>query len=208
MIPGGVSVLLEHSAVGVAALTGVLAVRSKPVDLFGVLVLALVTALGGGTVRDLLAGDLPVLWVREPQLVGTATAVGLIGFFVVRRVNLPADALLIADAFVLALFTVSGTRKGVRWGFAPPIAVTMGVITGVAGGILRDTLTGEIPLVFRRQIHLYATAAFFGATLLVALTRLGLGASLCAAVGLGVTLALRLAGIRWKLGLPEFRSPP
>jgi uncharacterized membrane protein YeiH len=207
MIPAGVSVLLEHTAVGAAALTGVLAARGKQVDLFGVVVLAIVTALGGGTVRDLLVGDMPVVWVREPQLVGTATGVGLIAFFVARRSNLPIQALLVADAFALALFAVSGARKGLHWGVAPSIAIAMGVITGVAGGIIRDTLTGEIPLVFRRQIYLYATAAFFGATLLVVLMRLGVSEPVCAGSGIGITLLLRLAGIRWKIGLPEFRTP-
>lgn len=105
---------LEHFGVGISAISGVLAARGKKVDLFGVLVLALVTSFGGGTVRDLLAGDLPVVWVKEPALLLNATAVALVTFLVPPGVReLPRSILLVADACALALFTIVGTRKGV-----------------------------------------------------------------------------------------------
>src|SRR3954462_9463502 len=135
---------LEHFGVGVSAISGVLAARGKRVDLFGVLVLALVTAFGGGTVRDLLVGDLPVVWIREPAFLLNASIMALLTFFVRRVRELPRGFLLVADAFALALFTIIGTRKGVALQFAPPVAVLLGVVTGVAGGILRDVLTGEV----------------------------------------------------------------
>src|SRR3954447_13040810 len=150
---------LEHFGIAVSAISGVLAARGKRVDLFGVLVLALVTSFGGGTVRDVLVGDLPVVWIREPAFLLNATLVTFVTFFVRRVRELPRSFLLVADAFALALFTIVGTRKGIVMNFAPPVAVLLGVVTGVAGGILRDVLTGEVPLVFRPQIYLYATAA-------------------------------------------------
>lgn len=193
---------LEHFGVGVSAISGVLAARGKKVDLFGVLVLALVTAFGGGTVRDLLVGDLPVVWIREPTFLLNATVVAVLTFFVRRVRELPGSFLLVADAFALALFTIVGTRKGVSLEFAPPVAVLLGVVTGVAGGILRDVLTGEVPLVFQPQIYLYATAALIGATAFVTAhhwwpDQPGITVGCTALI-----LLLRLAGIRLKLSLP------
>ena len=193
---------LEHFGVGVSAISGVLAARGKKVDLFGVMVLALVTAFGGGTVRDVLVGDLPVVWIREPALLLNATTVALVTFFVRRVRELPTSFLLVADAFALALFTIIGTRKGVALNFAAPVAVLLGVVTGVAGGILRDILTGEVPLVFRPQIYLYATASLAGASAFVLLLRAWPNPASVTIVCTALILALRLIGIRLKLTLP------
>jgi uncharacterized membrane protein YeiH len=197
--------LLEHFGVGVAAITGVLAARGKKVDLFGVVVLALVTAFGGGTLRDLLVGDAPVFWIRDPNFLLNATAVAVVTFFTARVHAFPGSVLLVADAFALALFTTIGVEKALIFNVTPSIAVAMGVITGVAGGIMRDLLTGEIPLVFRREIYLYATAALCGALVLVALNRAWPNEPMNMPFAAGLTLVLRLAAIRWKLGLPVFR---
>jgi uncharacterized membrane protein YeiH len=197
--------LFEHFGVSVAAITGVLAARGKQVDLFGVLVLALVTAFGGGTIRDVLIGDLPVFWTADQSFILNATATAVIMFYLVRFHELPATVLMVADAFVLALFTMIGTRKALAFHVAPSIAVMMGVTTGVAGGILRDLLIGEIPLVFRREIYLYATAAFGGASAFVLLNAYSANGKTNAILSALVTLLLRLAGIRWRITLPLFR---
>lgn len=196
---------LEHFGVGVAAITGVLAARGKGVDLFGVIVLALVTAFGGGTLRDLLVGDSPVFWVRDPNFLLTATAVAVVAFFAVRFYEIPGNVLQVADAFALALFTMIGVKKALTFHVAPSIALAMGVITGVVGGIIRDLLAGEIPLVFRPAIYLYATAALCGAVVFLILQRWSLGEHADMIVASSVTLLLRFAAIRWKLGLPVFR---
>lgn len=197
--------LLEHFAVSIAAITGVLAARGKAVDLFGVLVLALVTAFGGGTIRDVLLGDLPVFWMADQSFVLNAALTAVVVFFLVRYHELPMTVLMVADAFALALFTMIGTRKGLTFPVAPSIAVMLGVTTGVAGGILRDLLIGEIPLVFRREIYLYATAAFGGAVAFVLLNKYTSSAQWNAILGTLVTLLLRLAGIKWRIRLPMFR---
>ncbi len=194
--------VLEHFGIAVAAITGVLAARGKRIDLFGVLVLALVTAYGGGTVRDLLMGDLPPVWLRSSAYLLNATLTALVTFFVVRLRSLPERVLLVADAFALALFTMIGVRKGITLDFTPSVAILLGIITGVAGGILRDVLLGEVPLVFRREINLYATAALGGAALYVGLHAAGTAEEIATTAGVILTLALRLAGIRWKIGLP------
>src|SRR3989441_11478027 len=198
--------ILEHVGISVSAIGGVLAARGKSIDLFGVIVLALVTAFGGGTVRDLLVGDLPVGWLRTSDYLLNATITALAAFFVVRLKHLPRTALLVADAFALALFTMIGTRKGVSLHLSLTVAVLLGVVTGVAGGILRDVLTGEVPLVFQPQIHLYATAALCGSVAFVALVRAGVSDMKATLAGALFVLALRLAGIRWKISLPILES--
>ena len=195
----------EHFAVSVAAITGVLAARGKQVDLFGVLVLAFVTAFGGGTIRDVLLGNRPLFWMADQSFVLNVAATAVITFYLVRYHELPTDVLMIADAFALALFTMIGTRKALALHVAPPIAVMMGVTTGVAGGILRDLLIGEIPLVFRREIYLYATAAFGGASAFVLLDQYSQNPKWDAVLATLVTLLLRLSGIRWRIALPMFR---
>jgi uncharacterized membrane protein YeiH len=195
---------LEHGALAVAASGGVLAARGKQIDLFGVLVLGLVTAFGGGTVRDLMIGDLPVAWLRNVPLVTTAVVATVVTFAVARFCELPQNLLLIADAFALALYTIIGAKKALGFGVEPVIAVVMGVITGVAGGAIRDVITGQIPLVFQPHIHLYATAAMVGAAVFVFLARIPAWAEASLPIGVGLTLVLRLAAIRWKLVLPLF----
>ena len=196
--------LLEHFGVTVSAITGVLAARGKQVDLFGVLVLALVTALGGGTIRDVLLGH-GIFWTGDASYLVNAAITAVITFYLVRFHELRFSVLLVADAFSLALFTIIGTQKSLSFQTPAAIAVAMGVTTGVAGGILRDLLIGEIPLVFRREIYLYATAAFCGASCFVLLNRWSANLQLNIILGTTVTLLLRLAGIRWKIALPMFR---
>jgi len=195
---------LEHFGVAVGAITGVLAARGKQVDLFGVIVLALVTAFGGGTLRDLLLGA-PVFWMWDQWYLLNGTLTAVIIFYAVRFHELPETVLLVADAFVLAFFTMLGTRKGLAFSVAPSIAVVMGVTTGVAGGVLRDVLLNELPLVFRREIYLYATAAFFGASFFIVLHRWSPFPETNLIVGTIATLLLRLAGIKWKIALPMLR---
>lgn len=202
--------VLEHFGVSVAAITGVLAARGKQVDLFGVVVLALVTAFGGGTVRDLLLDAPRIFWVEAPEFLYNAFATALVTFVIVRFRELPTTVLLVADAFALALFTMVGTRKGLGFEVVPAIAVMMGVITGVVGGMLRDVLLGQIPLVFRREIYLYATAAFCGASVFVTLEHFRWNPQVNMIIGVSVTLLLRLIGIKWRIGLPMLRhkTPP
>ena len=198
--------LLDHLGVAVGAISGVLSARDKQIDLFGVLVLAVVTAFGGGTVRDVLVGDLPVVWLRGPWLLVNVLIIGLLTFIIARWHEPPRRAWLVADALVLAAFAMIGTRKGLTFGFSEPVCVLLVVITGIAGGILRDVLMREVPVVFRGEIHLYATAALIGAVLCVGLRCLGIEELPALLAGGTTVLALRLAAIRWKLSLPLFET--
>jgi len=131
---------------------------------------------------------------------------GVICFFAVSHKALSGKALQIADAFALAFFTIIGTQKGIAMNFHPVVTVFLGVVTGVAGGILRDVLLRELPMVFRPEIHLYATASLIGAGTLVLVRQAGVDEKLAAGIAVAVALVLRLAAIRWKISLPVLES--
>lgn len=199
-------VWLEQFAVAVCAISGALAAAGRRLDLFGVIVLAIVTAVGGGTIRDLCLGARPVFWVEDPTYIINATGVALVTFVVARFWVLPQRVLLIADAVGLALFTIAGTEKALIYNSTGVIAVLFGIVTGVAGGCLRDVLRREIPLVFQPDIYLYATASFCGATALVLLNQWSPGFEGNRLIAMALILALRLAAMWWKLKLPVFHS--
>jgi len=191
---------LDLFGVAVFAITGALAAGRKHMDLFGVVVLAVVTALGGGTLRDLILGARHVFWVSAPIYLGLAVATAIVTFFLVRYRSLPPKLLSVADAFGLAVFTVVGTQKALDLGSSPGIAVVMGVMTGVVGGMFRDLLSGEIPLILRREI--YATASLCGGIAFAGLLMVARNQGLAVLVSVVVTLGLRLSAIRWNLSLP------
>ena len=197
---------LEQFAVAVCAISGALAASGKRLDLFGVIVLAVVTAVGGGTVRDLCLGAKPGFWIENPNHIVTATVTALATFVIARFWTLPQRVLLVADAFGLALFTIAGTEKSLLLQSSGVIAIMLGVITGVAGGLLRDVLRREIPLVFQPDIYLYATAAFCGSAALVISQKYFPGSPANRFIAMAIILALRLAAIGWKLRLPVFKS--
>ena len=193
--------LLDLLGTGVFAVSGALAAGKKRMDLFGVAVLGLVTAVGGGTIRDLILNAHPVFWVEDTVYLHTALAAAILTFLVTRFRALPTAVLTLADALGLAVFTVIGAQKALALETPGVIAVIMGVMTGVAGGIIRDILSGQIPLILRREI--YATASLCGATTLVLLSRIVESHSAAAGASAAVTLGIRLAAIRWKLSLPH-----
>lgn len=195
---------IEYLACVVCAISGVLAAEGKSIDLFGVLVLALVTAVGGGTIRDICL-DTQVFWLKNPGPVLSATLAALVAFLAVRFVTMPNRALLIADAFGLALFGIVGTEKALLLGANPVSAVLLGIVTGVAGGVLRDVLRSEIPWVFRAGVHLYATTVFFGAVVFVFLHARFPNSESNRYIGMAVILLLRLLAMRFGLRLPVFR---
>jgi uncharacterized membrane protein YeiH len=198
--------LLDLLGVGVFAVSGVLAAGRKGLDLLGAVVIAVVTAIGGGTLRDILLDRHPIFWISRPAylwvILGAALAtLGYLRFWIASR-----RALLIADALGLGFFTIGGLQLTRQAGYPAVIAVLMGTITGVAGGMIRDVLTGEIPLILRPG-RLYATAAIAGATLAVLLEIAGMAAGPSALIGMGTIVGLRLLAIRWDLSLPEVRLP-
>lgn len=197
---------LDYFGIAVGALSGVLAARGREIDLFGVVVLAVVTALGGGTVRDLLCGTVPVPWLQTSAPLGVACGTALVCFFLFRTREPHAGLFQISDAVALSFFTIAGTQKGLGLGLEPFPSAVLGVITGVFGGVLRDVLTGRVPVVFQPSIYLYATASFAGGLAYCFLQRFAdhLPVSWLA---VAITLILRLGAVRFRLALPVF-SPP
>jgi uncharacterized membrane protein YeiH len=197
---------LELLGVAVFAVSGVLAAGRKQLDLLGVAIIAIVTAIGGGTLRDLLLDRHPIFWIANTTylwviLGATAVTLAYVRFWIATR-----RALLVADALGLAFFTIAGVQLAEMAGHPDLIALLMGTITGVAGGVFRDVLTAEIPLVMRPG-RLYATAAIVGAAGYLLLEGVGVPAEAAALAGMGIIVALRLAAILWRLELPAVQLP-
>ena len=193
---------LDLFGVAVFACSGALAAGQRRMDLFGVVVLAFVTAVGGGTLRDLIIGDTPVFWVRDPVYVWVAVTAGILTFIAAHVRRFGNESLVIADAFGLAIFTVIGTRIGMEHAGPGVIAAMTGVMSGVAGGIVRDVLVNRVPLVLRREI--YASAALLGAITLQVFDTFELQTSISALAAGALVLGLRLAAVRWHLHLPSY----
>jgi uncharacterized membrane protein YeiH len=199
--------VIDLSGVAVFAISGVLAAGRKGLDVLGVAVVAIVTAIGGGTLRDLLLDRHPTFWIADPTYLLVALGAIALTLVYVRFWLAPRRALLIADALGLAFFTISGVQITVQAGHPALIALLMGTITGVAGGMLRDILTGEIPLILRPG-RLYATAAIAGATTYLLLGKTSVPSGAAALAGMAVTASLRLVAIAYGLTLPAVEVPP
>lgn len=204
MDPTGIIYSLDLFGVAVFAVSGSLAAGRKRMDVFGVIVLGLVTALGGGTLRDTLLDAGPVFWIEDRAYLLVAVVSSLLTFIAARVVSIPWHGLLISDALGLAVFMAIGTAKALSVTGSPGVAMVMGVMTGVAGGMIRDVLSAEVPLILRREI--YATAALCGSLAYVILNSLGLPNTPCLVLAAATTLAIRLAAIHWNLSLPVFKS--
>ena len=190
------------AAVAVSALTGVIEAGRKRMDVIGVVMVGCATALGGGTVRDVLL-DRAVFWISNQSYLIVALATTLATFFAVRGLRLSPRLFLVPDAIGLALFTVAGTQIALEL-HAPWLAASLlGVITGVVGGVLRDVLCNDVPLIFVRG-ELYASAAWAGALALISLQAAGLSAVAAAWSAMAVILALRLAAIAFRITLPIY----
>lgn len=190
------------AAVAVNALTGVLDAGRKKMDVVGAVMVGCATALGGGTVRDLLL-DRRVFWIADQTYLVVALATTLAVFFVVRGLRLPPRLFLVPDAVGLALFTVVGTQVALEWQAPWLVASLLGVITGVVGGVLRDVLCNEVPLVFVRG-ELYASAASAGALALVGLQALGVSAVAAAWSGMAIIFVVRLLAMAFRISLPTY----
>ena len=197
--------LLDLIGVAVFAVSGALAAGRKSLDLLGVLVVAIVTAIGGGTVRDLLLDRHPIFWIADPTYLVVITIAAALTVVYVRLRAPPGNSLLIADALGLALFTITGARIAEAAGHPALIVVLMGTITGAAGGVLRDVLTAEVPLILRRDI--YATAAVAGASLYLVAQALGVPGPVAGIIGMATVAVLRVLAIVFGLRLPVFELP-
>ena len=194
----------DLAGVAVFAASGVLAARGRDLDVFGVLVVATITAIGGGTVRDLLLDRHPIFWVTDPKYAVVIIVATVLTLAYLRVRPPPGATFLVADAVGLALFSLSGAQLAEAAHCPALVIVLMGTMTGVTGGALRDVITAQVPLVLRREI--YATAAVLGIALYLVLGALDVPRPLAVGAGMITVVALRLLAIRWDLHLPVFRK--
>lgn len=193
---------LDLFGVAVFAISGALTAGRKSMDLFGVVVVAVITAIGGGTVRDVLLDAHPVFWIQDPTYLIVILAATAATLLYARFRRPPRASLLVADAFGLAVFTFIGAQTAYSAGVSDLIVVLMGTITGVAGGVMRDVLCAEVPLILRREV--YATAAIAGAAVYVVLEEIGADSPIVAILPVTTVFLLRLAAIRFDLHVPRF----
>jgi uncharacterized membrane protein YeiH len=191
--------IADLSGTFVFGFQGALLALTAHLDLFGVLVLAFATALGGGVIRDVLMGALPPSALRGWSYPCTAFAAGAIAFIAAPHMQVPMQLLQTLDAGGLALFAVAGTEKALDARIHPLSAVLLGTVTAVGGGTIRDLMLTHIPGILR--VDIYATAAMFGATVLVLGRRFGLSPTLSALLGGLCCLALRMVSLwlHWQL---------
>ena len=195
--------VLDLLGVAVFAISGALAAGRRRLDLVGVVVLAAVTAIGGGTIRDVLLDRHPIFWLADARYLIVIVVAALATVVYVRYARVPGVTLDVADALGLALFSIAGTQVAERAGLPAVSCVLLGAVTGAAGGAIRDVLSAQVPMVLQRG-SLYATAAIVGTSLYVILARVGLERSVAALAGMAAIAALRLAAIWWGLKLPVF----
>lgn len=195
--------ILDLVGVAVFAVSGALAAGRKHLDLLGVVVIAVVTAIGGGTLRDVLLDRHPVFWIERPLYLPVILGAALLTVVYAKFFKPPHKSLLVADAFGLALFSISGAQIAEQAHLTGLLIVVMGTITGAAGGVLRDVLLADIPVILKRG-RIYATAAIVGIIIYLGLQELGLVQAWAALLGMTVVAGLRLAAIIWGLMLPIF----
>jgi uncharacterized membrane protein YeiH len=198
--------ILDYAGVAVFAATGALAASRKQLDLIGFLFFAAVTGLGGGTVRDLVLGRVPVFWVLDPTYILICVATGGTVFLTAHRVEWRYRLLIWLDAVGLAAYSVLGAAKGLAVTGSPTIAIVTGALTAAFGGILRDLLANEPSVLLRPEI--YITAALAGAGAFTAANALDLPLYASSGFGACVAFALRGGAIHYGWILPRYKSRP
>ncbi|AOJ78867.1 trimeric intracellular cation channel family protein [Burkholderia ubonensis] len=186
-------------AIVAEAMSGALMGMRRGMDRFGLALVGAVTALGGGTVRDVLLGHYPLGWIAHPEYLVITLAAATFASWAARRLARMKTLFVTVDAVGLAAFTIIGCDIGATTGSAPVIVVLAGAITGVCGGMLRDLLCNEMPLILREE--LYASVAFCTGALYVGMQYLGIGADVATVVALAAGFAMRMLAVRlgWKL---------
>ncbi len=189
-------------AITAEAMSGALAAGRRNMDFFGVAVIAFLTALGGGTVRDILLGNFPITWTQHPLYIYITITGGLATIVLARFMRHLHQLFLVLDAIGLVAFTVIGCNVALRLGYDTVVVVMAGIITGIFGGIIRDIMCNRMPQVLRHE--LYASVSLVVALLYLVLRHQGVNESVNLLAAFSVGLLLRMSAIRWKLSLPVF----
>ncbi len=193
-------------AIAAEAASGALMGMRRRIDLFGISLIGTVTALGGGTARDIILGHYPLGWVANPEYLLFTTGAAITAALLARRLHRLKSAFLLMDALGLVTFTVIGCDIAASTGARVEVVVLMGVVTGVFGGLLRDILCNQVPLVLQRD--LYATVSLLTGVLYMGLLHFKVDGGLATALAIGFGFSFRLIAIRHSLGLPVFEVDP
>lgn len=185
------------------AISGVLTALNKRLDPFGILIIAFVTAVGGGTLRDILI-DAPVAWMRNLTYVYVIFASTIFAVVFRKRLNYIRRSLFLFDTIGIALYTIVGVEKGIAAGFSPIICIALGTITACFGGVIRDILCNEIPIIFRKEI--YATACIVGASAYFLLLQTPLSTDFIVIISGSIVMIIRLLAVYFNLSLPTIYS--
>lgn len=186
------------------AISGALVAMNKKMDPFGVFIIAFVTAVGGGTLRDVLIGRQPVIWMTDISYIFLIGFAVLIAILFRKKLRYLQKSLFLFDTIGLGIFTITGTEIGINANFHPIISIALGTMTACFGGVIRDILCNEVPILFRKEI--YATACIFGSILFIVLYKFNIDQTIVYILTSLTVIAIRLVAVKYKLSLPTFYS--
>ncbi|MGV6831634.1 MAG: trimeric intracellular cation channel family protein [bacterium] len=186
------------------AISGALVAMNKRLDLFGILIIGLVTAIGGGTLRDLLIGKTPVSWMLDMNYAIAIFASVVFAMIFKSRINYLRTSLFLFDTIGIGLYTVIGIEKGIQAELHPVICVALGTISACFGGVLRDILCNDIPVIFQKEI--YATACIIGGAVYFVMLQFSLGQDVIFIVAGSAVILIRLLAVKFNLVLPKLYS--
>ncbi|WP_419212180.1 trimeric intracellular cation channel family protein [Maribacter sp. X9] len=183
------------------AISGVLVAMEKKLDVFGVLIIAFVTAVGGGTLRDLLIGTRPVGWLMAPMHLLIISATVILAIFFVKQLKYVRKSLFLFDTIGIGLYTMVGVEKGLAADLSPIMCIALGTITACFGGVIRDILCNEIPVIFRKEI--YATVCILGAMVYFLLIQFPINTAVAQTIGILTIIVMRILAVKFKISLPN-----
>lgn len=193
--------IIELLGIVVFTISGAFSAMQKRLDAFGVLIIGFVTATGGGTIRDVLIGQTPVAWMKEPDIPLLIIVTGIVTLFFKQYIKTLKITMFLIDAVGLGLFTVIGIEKGISAGLDPFICIILGTITGSFGGVLRDVLLNNVPQVFRKEI--YATACIVGGSIYF-FSLPYIDRDIAKILAVSIVVGIRIVAVRFNLSIPKF----
>jgi len=196
--------ILDLSGTLAFAISGASVAMRKKFDLFGIFIIAFVTAVGGGTVRDILVGRTPAGWMTDLNYIYMVNVGTILAILFRKKMAYLSKTLFLFDTVGLGVFTIIGTEIGMSYHLTPLISISLGAISAAFGGVIRDILCNEIPVIFRKEI--YATACLLGGSLLIFLTYIHLNKNISYIITIGLIILIRLLAVKFKLALPKIKS--
>lgn len=187
------------------AISGASQAMNRKLDAFGVLVIAFVTSIGGGTLRDLLIGNVPVGWLNSQPILALIFFTAVCTMFFQKYTRRIPTTLFLFDAAGIGLFTIAGVEIAEAHGFSIPLSITLGTITACFGGVIRDVLLNNVPLLFRKE--LYAVACIIGACFYFLIKEMGLGSKFTTIICIAIIVAIRILAVKYNINLPAFYKP-